>query len=157
MAKTVHPRPFLLAPRPTWNERITQAREAKAMTKKRLAAAVGVTPSSVSDWESATIKSIDALHMLNVSQQLDVSAQWIMTGIVTQADIGKVDPAFLSSSERRLLEGFYGLTPGQQEDAITRIEGIRTQNSKHFAELSRISDRLTTAILPQSELFQDTP
>lgn len=153
MAPKNSDRAFILAPAPTWNKRITQAREAKGMSKRKLAIDVEVTPPTVTDWESGEIKSIDAEHLLGVAKVLDVSPEWILFGKPTPADLGMLDTSGMSPQERRLFDAFQGLTVAQQEDAINKMESTRQLNARQFAELSRISDRLLPGKGNQTDLF----
>lgn len=146
-------RDFLLSPAPSWNERLTQAREAKGIHKRKLSQAVSVSPPTVTDWESGEIKAIDAAHLLSVARELDVSPEWLLTGSPTHGDLGKLDTARMTSAERRLFEAFRGLTASQQEDAITKMENTRQQNARQFAELMRISDLLHPSDSRQTDLF----
>lgn len=60
--------------------RIRQARKLAGMTQPALAAKIGVTKSSVSQWERGDIKNIEGDHLLRLSQALHVRPEWLQYG-----------------------------------------------------------------------------
>lgn len=64
----------------TWNARITEAREAKKMTKADLARACKVAPPTISDWESGAIKTLEAPNLLKICDALHVDPWWLLLG-----------------------------------------------------------------------------
>src|SRR5690349_17191257 len=60
--------------------RIQSARVARGLTMDQLATKVGVTKSSISQWESGKISNLTADNLLKLSNILQVSARWIWLG-----------------------------------------------------------------------------
>jgi phage repressor protein C with HTH and peptisase S24 domain len=58
-----------------WGSNIKRLREALGLTRAQLAAQVGVSPATVSDWESGVIKNIDGRNLIRAAQVLRVSAE----------------------------------------------------------------------------------
>lgn len=145
-------RSFVRIPAETWNARVTQARTANTLSKKKLALLVGVAPPTVSDWESGEIKAVDGGHLLALELALSVSARWIMTGKPTPQDLGDLPLSGLPARQRRMHDAFEWLTPSQQEETITRLETIKRQNERQLAELQQISDRRGHGLI-QPDLF----
>lgn len=64
----------------TWNTRLTHAREAAGITKSKLAVLVGVSPPTVTDWESGAIASLSAENLLALCDVLHMTPHWLMRG-----------------------------------------------------------------------------
>lgn len=64
----------------TWNTRLTHAREAAGLTKSKLAVLVGVSPPTVTDWESGAIASLSAENLLALCDVLHMTPHWLMRG-----------------------------------------------------------------------------
>lgn len=64
-----------------WHTRITEAREAKGLSKAQLARDCGVSSPTVTDWESGKIKNLDAANMLRICKILGVDPNWLVFGI----------------------------------------------------------------------------
>jgi transcriptional regulator with XRE-family HTH domain len=64
----------------TWNERITEAREARQLTKAELARACEVAGATVTGWESGDIKELTALKALKICEALRVDPWWLVLG-----------------------------------------------------------------------------
>lgn len=65
----------------TWNERITQARTARHMSKADLARACKVAGPTVTEWESGGIKELTAAKALTICEELGVDPWWLVFGI----------------------------------------------------------------------------
>lgn len=63
-----------------WNQRLQQARTAAGISKAEVAKRVGVSPPTVTDWESGEIKKIDGENLLRVCSVLGVAPDWLMFG-----------------------------------------------------------------------------
>lgn len=61
-------------------ERIKAAREAAAVGKSELAKAVGVSPSSVTQWENGDTKALEGANLLSAARKLNVNPEWLATG-----------------------------------------------------------------------------
>ena len=61
-------------------KRITKARQDAEMSKSELARVVGVTPSSVTQWESGETKSIEGENLAKIAVATGVDAVWLATG-----------------------------------------------------------------------------
>lgn len=64
----------------TWNTRLTHAREAAGITKSKLALLVGVSPPTMTDWESGAIASLSAENLLALCDVLNMTPHWLMRG-----------------------------------------------------------------------------
>ena len=60
--------------------RITKARSDAGLSKSQLARAVGVTPSSVTQWESGETKTIEGGNLAKIAVACGVDAVWLATG-----------------------------------------------------------------------------
>lgn len=63
-----------------WHKRITQARTAKNLKKTDLAKLVGVSPATVTMWESGKTKKIEGLNLIRVCDVLGISPTWLLDG-----------------------------------------------------------------------------
>jgi transcriptional regulator with XRE-family HTH domain len=63
-----------------WNERITQSRTAKSLKKIDLAKLLGVSPATITQWESGATKEIKGENLTNLCRELGVSPEWILYG-----------------------------------------------------------------------------
>lgn len=61
-----------------WHTRITQARTAKNLKKSDLAKLIGVSPATITMWESGQTKKIEGQNLLAVCQILDINPGWLM-------------------------------------------------------------------------------
>ncbi|SDH41504.1 MULTISPECIES: XRE family transcriptional regulator [unclassified Duganella] len=63
-----------------WNERITQARTAKSIKKVDLARQLGVSPATITQWESGITKEIKGANLTNLCAALGVDPSWLLNG-----------------------------------------------------------------------------
>jgi phage repressor protein C with HTH and peptisase S24 domain len=63
-----------------WNQRLAQSRAEKNLTKSELARAVGVSPATVTQWESGLTKELKGENLTTVCSVLNVSAEWLLHG-----------------------------------------------------------------------------
>lgn len=63
-------------------DRIRRAREKKGMTKRALAAAVGISPTAIGQWESGQIENPSATHLSKAAEALDVPLE-TLTGLIS--------------------------------------------------------------------------
>ena len=61
-----------------WHTRITQARAAKNLNKSELAKLVGVSPATITMWESGQTKKIEGANLMKVCNVLDINPMWLM-------------------------------------------------------------------------------
>jgi SOS-response transcriptional repressor LexA len=64
----------------TLGERIKVARLKAAVTKSELAAAAGVSPSAVTQWENGDTKTLKSASLLSAARILRVNYEWLATG-----------------------------------------------------------------------------
>lgn len=64
-----------------WNERITQARTAKSIKKVDLAKRLGVSPATITQWESGITKEIKGPNLTNLCRELGVEPEWLLNGL----------------------------------------------------------------------------
>lgn len=70
-----------------WNQRLTQAREAKGIKKSAFAKLVGVSAPAVTDWENGTTKMIEGANLVKVCAALEVSPEWLLHGVESITDL----------------------------------------------------------------------
>ena len=63
-----------------WNQRLTQAREAKNLRKSELGRLIKVSAPTITDWESGEIESLKAENLMKVCEALGVTEDWLMNG-----------------------------------------------------------------------------
>lgn len=63
-----------------WNQRITQARTDRQMSKADLARRCGVSAPTVTDWESGGIKTLEAGNLLKICDVLRIDPWWLVLG-----------------------------------------------------------------------------
>lgn len=63
-----------------WNQRITQAREAKKLKKVELGRLIKVSAPTITDWESGKIESLKAENLMKLCDALDITEDWLMNG-----------------------------------------------------------------------------
>lgn len=64
----------------TFAERLAEAMQGAGINAASLAAAVGVSPSAVSQWLSASTKNMRPEHLFAAADVLGVEARWLATG-----------------------------------------------------------------------------
>lgn len=108
------------------------AREQAGLTQRDLAAAVGVSPSAVAQWEGGTAAPREDLaaaaeHALNLApgtfgMVLGFAPRDLtLAGVVTHAELVEADP-YLTPSQRRLLHLVYDEMTRDTRAAIQRAE-----------------------------------
>ena len=68
-------------------DRIYEARKAAGLTQQQVADAVGVTKSSVAQWESGLTKNLRGENLVKVAKILNTSPDWLALGQPTAANI----------------------------------------------------------------------
>jgi phage repressor protein C with HTH and peptisase S24 domain len=61
-----------------WHKRLTQARTVKNLRKTELAKLVGVSPATVTMWESGKTKKIEGTNLVRVCDLLGISPAWLL-------------------------------------------------------------------------------
>lgn len=64
----------------TLAERIKQERKGRGLTQNQLGNLIGVSKSSVSQWESGLTKRMDGTNMVSLAKALGVNSYWLATG-----------------------------------------------------------------------------
>ena len=81
-------------------DRIRAAREAQGLTQKGLAEAVGVSPPTISMWESGEIRSLSAENLLRLAEKIHRPPEWIVYGRERKPPEQKpVTPALIATVE----------------------------------------------------------
>jgi phage repressor protein C with HTH and peptisase S24 domain len=81
-----------------WNQRLTQARVEKNLSKSELARAINVSPATITQWESGTTKELKGENLTLVCAVLDVTAEWLLHGKGQRA----TDPLALLPGSKRV-------------------------------------------------------
>lgn len=63
-----------------WNQRLTQAREAKNLSKSALARLLKISAPTMTHWESGEIESIKGENLMRLCRALDITEEWLMNG-----------------------------------------------------------------------------
>lgn len=118
-----------------WHLRLKAAREASGMRQTDLAALIGVSTATLSDWEAGKIDEPKASNLLAIAEALNVSPDAILyarpVGLVEPAaparpaDGGSCLPPDLSPELVRL---WSELAPGQRNAFLTSIRGRVREN-----------------------------
>jgi transcriptional regulator with XRE-family HTH domain len=86
-----------------WNQRITEAREARQMSKADLMRACGVKAPTVTGWESGDIKTLEAGNLLKICDALKVDPWWLILGKGKFSAPNTEDKTPLSNEARKLI------------------------------------------------------
>lgn len=117
-------------PDPARGRRIIDAREAKRLTQKKLAQAIGGTERRISDWQKG--EPISTEYLLKLADALDVSADYIEFGALLPAPELTVDNDQLDRIE------------GQLERLLADHRADEEQVHTIAERLASIEDRLTS-------------
>lgn len=111
-------------------KRITKARIDAGLKKSQLAKLAGVTPSSVTQWETGETKSIDGRNLVKIAAACGVDAVWLATGqnlpvhvgneISTTSNIPKA--ANLSPDLLQVIAWYQGMGPRNQQRAQAQLK-----------------------------------
>lgn len=102
----------------TLGDNIKFFREQKGWSQEMLADWIGVTRSSVSQWEKGKIRPrMGALEMLAMAFNIPVS-------LLLGESIGEGITSIEDAKEMQLLEAFRKLDPNMQEAAIAAVRGM---------------------------------
>jgi transcriptional regulator with XRE-family HTH domain len=107
-----------------WNQRITEARTDRQMTKADLARACKVSPPTVTDWESGGIKELTADKMLKICDALRVDPWWLVLGKGNFKPSIIEDKTPLSNEARKLISW------------VERVDGLGGQAPKLFTHIN---------------------
>ncbi len=107
----------------TVGENIIDLRKKAGITSRELAAAVGVTPATMSRYEHGKITVISQNMICKISAALGVTVEQLISDDPQYGYISKTKHKKSPSKnmeEKKLLKGFYGLSP-ELQDAVRRI------------------------------------
>jgi len=132
----------------TLAERIKSERKEKKLTQEELGIRVGVSKSSVSQWESGLTKNMDGTNMIMTAKALGVNPNWLATGqgdkhltyekqsLQNNGVNDKKNHYLLTKLETLLLDAFNRLTMEQQQTVISNAQEIAKNNEKIIKELT---------------------
>ena len=104
-------------------DNIIKFRKKAGISSRDLAAAVGVTPATMSRYEHGKIASVSPEMIRKISEALNVQLRQLVSGDPDHSYLDESSQKKISSrkrEERELLKGFYGLSP-ELQDAVRRI------------------------------------
>ena len=113
----------------TIGERITKARTDAGLSKSALARAVGVTPSSVSQWESGTTQSVEGANLAKIAEACRVDAVWLATGRASKIPVD-APPIQVQSAEHPLLDIYQRLSPVRQAKLMALAYTLLVEESE---------------------------
>ncbi len=129
-------------------QRIRQARLAHTpkITQQQLAAAVGVSQSSVTQWETGETRTLEGENLVRAAFALSVTAEWLLYGtgpcLGEPLPVKKVDVAAngdeMGLSRRALMLGkvFDQLSP-EQQDALQVLLNSLAQSKAFGNEITK--------------------
>lgn len=74
-----------------WNAKIKTAREAVGMKRNRLAELIGVSPATITQWESGETRTISGPNLVNVCAVLNIDPSWLLAAGDEQPAGGPAD------------------------------------------------------------------
>lgn len=109
-------------------------REGKGMTKKDVAIAVGVHPSSIGNLEKGTIPQADLLYKL--SKLFNVSMEYLIDSTLTQ----EIELTQSIDTQKMTLLNLYDQLDEQDQEEIIGIINLKLMTSKRYS--NKISGKL---------------
>ncbi len=110
-------------------------REGKGMTKKEVAIAVGVHPSSIGNLEKGTIPQADLLYKL--SKLFNVSMEYLIDSTLTQ----EIELTQSIDTQKMTLLNLYDQLDEQDQEEIIGIINLKLTTSKRYS--NKISGKLS--------------
>ena len=112
-----------------WNQRLTQARVAKNLSKAALSRLIKVSGPTITDWESGEIESIKGENLMKLCKALDVSESWLMNGAgVVRLRTRHLSDALSmkaeSDDEMELLASYRLATPAERDAFDGAVEAV---------------------------------
>lgn len=104
----------------TLGERLEKALAASEKTQTELAAALGISKASVSDWITGKTKNIRMANLVTAAKILDVRTEWLASGK------GEMRASGLTADEQRLLSLFRRMDSERQEETLRYAAYART-------------------------------
>lgn len=108
-------------------------REKKGMTKKEVAEAVGVHPSSIGNLEKGSIPQADLLY--NLAKLFDVSMEYLIDSTLDR-EIEFTQSSTLNNDEMTLLN-LYGQLSDRDQEEVIGIINLKLLNSKRYANKAK--------------------
>lgn len=108
-------------------------REKKGMTKKEVAEAVGVHPSSIGNLEKGSIPQADLLY--NLAKLFDVSMEYLIDSTIDQ-EIEFTQFHALNNDEMTLLN-LYGQLSDRDQEEVIGIINLKLINAKRYASKTK--------------------
>jgi phage repressor protein C with HTH and peptisase S24 domain len=68
-----------------WHTRLTEAREAMKLKKNAFAKRIGVSPATITQWETGATKKIEGSNLVKVCSILGIRAEWLLDGKLPMA------------------------------------------------------------------------
>lgn len=130
-----------------WNQRITEAREARGMSKADLMRACGVSAPTVTGWESGEIKTLEAGNLLKICDALRVDPWWLILGKGKFSAPNTAEKMPLSNEAQKLIlwvERLDGLGEDARKfflhlNAALRVAGVLTQAQNSLPEADALA------------------
>lgn len=119
-----------------FGKRLRAERRAKGLTQVQLAAAMGATYATVSQWETGVPSSVDAEMLLRAAKALGVTADWLLYGldpVVAEAP-GSYDA---KAGLTELLSCWGDLTSTQRAAMIADAKALARRNREILDELTK--------------------
>lgn len=99
------------------------ARKAKGLSDYDVSKKTGITASTISDWKNGRIKTLKPDKLVLIANALDVSLDYLLTGIESQHEP-------LSSSERELLHLYRSIPIEKRSELLSYARYIHSVAKK---------------------------
>lgn len=107
--------------------RIRQARLAAGISQADLAAAMGITRSACSQWESDQGTGPRRERLERLASELGVSYQWLATGRDSARSdrVSEAPPSYLTTDQLELLALYKTLKPKQRKALLAFLQAVK--------------------------------
>lgn len=127
-----------------WHKRLSEARIAKDLKKNAFAKLIGVSPPTITQWESGTTKKIEGSNLMKVCSVLGITPEWLLNDegperkvapeFVPVAYSSADDPRFYNIRKVRILRlsaGVAGVQLDEDEQDVTTMGIDRAWADRH--------------------------
>lgn len=110
--------------------RIRERRERRGFNRAELARRVGVSKTTVTNWEEGIQQDMLASKLLRLSKELQCTVDWLLSGHGEPGDEITLDPV-----ERNVVLNLRALTGKQRDHYVRTLESTKQDNEALLAEL----------------------
>ncbi len=113
----------------TISDRVFEKLSEMKMTQKEFSKRTGIAQSTISDWRKKKTNPT-ADKVLAICRVLDVTPEWLLSGIETQGKRGNPADWYVIDADTdsgRLIEAFVSMDKNRQERLMGYVEALRGQ------------------------------